>query len=48
MKVEPDATVTEMDLPEADARAAIRELLGSRDTVDQGHLLPPRCAPCPR
>ncbi|WP_309030740.1 hypothetical protein [Streptomyces alfalfae] len=36
LKIAPDATVTEMDLPEANARAAIRELLGSPDTVDQG------------
>lgn len=36
LKIAPDATVTEMDLPEADARAAIRELLGFPDAVDQG------------
>ncbi|WP_331763550.1 hypothetical protein [Streptomyces anthocyanicus] len=36
MKIAPDATVTELDLPEADRRAVIRELLGSPDTVDQG------------
>ncbi|MFF6969369.1 hypothetical protein ACFY9G_39100 [Streptomyces anthocyanicus] len=36
MKIAPDATVTELDLPEADKRAVIWELLGSPDTVDQG------------
>ncbi len=36
VKIAPDATLTEMDPPEADTRAAIRELLGSPDTVDQG------------
>ncbi|MFF0698463.1 hypothetical protein ACFYU4_38240 [Streptomyces tendae] len=36
MKTAPDATVTEMDLPEADARVAVRELFGSPETVDQG------------
>ncbi|NEC35483.1 hypothetical protein [Streptomyces rubrogriseus] len=36
VKIAPDATVTELDLPEADTRAVIRELLGSPDSVDQG------------
>ncbi|MFF0706338.1 hypothetical protein ACFYVC_39190 [Streptomyces tendae] len=36
MKIAPDATVTEMDLREADARVAVRELFGSPETVDQG------------
>lgn len=36
LKIASDATVTEMDLPEAHARAAIRDLLGSPDAIDQG------------
>ncbi|MFG2691594.1 hypothetical protein ACGFWG_36465 [Streptomyces sp. NPDC048405] len=36
MKIAPDATVTELDLPGADTRAVIRELLSSPVTVDQG------------
>ncbi|MCC9708241.1 hypothetical protein E4N62_25055 [Streptomyces sp. MNU76] len=36
LRIDPDATVTDLDLPEADAHAAIRELVGSPDAVDQG------------
>ncbi|WP_395577416.1 hypothetical protein [Streptomyces sp. BK79] len=36
LKIAPDATITEIDLPETGAHAAIRELLGFSDAVEQG------------
>ncbi|NUK21694.1 hypothetical protein [Streptomyces lunaelactis] len=36
LRIDPDATVTDVDLPEPDAHSAIRGIVGSLDAVDQG------------
>lgn len=36
LRIDPDATVTDLDLPEPDAHPAIRESIGSPAAVDQG------------
>ncbi|MEU9014635.1 hypothetical protein AB0D12_33740 [Streptomyces sp. NPDC048479] len=36
LRIDPDATVTELDLPATDAHSAIREHVGTPDAVDQG------------
>ena len=36
LRIDSDATVTDINLPELDAQSAIREHLGSPDAVDQG------------
>ncbi|MEU9546389.1 hypothetical protein [Streptomyces mirabilis] len=36
LRISPDATVTDLNLPVADAHSAIRECIGSPDSVDQG------------
>ncbi|TLS45742.1 hypothetical protein FE633_13335 [Streptomyces montanus] len=36
LRIDPDATVTDIHLPEPDAQSAIREHVGSPDAVDQG------------
>ncbi len=36
LRIDPDTTVTDLDLPETDGHSAIRELVGSPDAVDQG------------
>ncbi|TQK49775.1 hypothetical protein FBY35_0037 [Streptomyces sp. SLBN-118] len=36
LRIDRDATVTDINLPEPDAQSAIRELVGSPDAVDQG------------
>lgn len=36
LRISPDATVTDLNLPVTDAHSAIRECIGSPDSVDQG------------
>ncbi|MFE2964064.1 hypothetical protein ACFXKC_10390 [Streptomyces sp. NPDC059340] len=36
LRIDPDATVTDLNLPETDAQSAIREHVGSPEAVDQG------------
>ncbi|WP_331732498.1 hypothetical protein [Streptomyces sp. NBC_00989] len=36
LRIDPDATVTDINLPESDAQSAIRDHVGSPDAVDQG------------
>ncbi|GAB1331743.1 hypothetical protein [Streptomyces sennicomposti] len=36
LRIAPDTTVTELDLPETDAHSAIQDHIGTTDAVDQG------------